>query len=105
MDDEPGLTCVRRCQGLDLAQIYKSKLEAWGIPVLLKYESAGPTFGITVDGLGEVRVFVPETYAAEAEALLADVIEDEEVVAGQDLGGAEARSEEDMEAQQPSVTP
>jgi hypothetical protein len=74
---ESDMACVRICQGLDLAQIYKSKLEAMNIPVLLKYESAGLIFGITVDGLGRVRVMVPQNYADEAEALLADLTEDE----------------------------
>ena len=75
MTEEPELVCVRACQGWDLAQIFKSKLEAAGIPVLLQYESAGLVFGITVDGLGEVRVMVPATEAAEAEALLTDIDE------------------------------
>lgn len=77
MDRPPTLVCVRRCQGMDLAQIYKSKLEAMEIPVLLRYESAGLVFGITVDGLGEVQVMVPEPYAEEAEALLADLPADD----------------------------
>lgn len=71
--EEPKLVCVRVCQGVDVAHIYKSKLEALDIPVLLQYEALGPVFGITVDGLGEVRILVPEPYAAEAEALLADL--------------------------------
>jgi hypothetical protein len=70
MSEEPELVRVYTCQGWDVAQIYKSKLEAAGIPVLLKYESAGLVYGITVDGLGAVRVMVPERYASEAEALL-----------------------------------
>ncbi len=73
MAEEPDLVCVRTCQGWHLAQIYKSKLEAAGIPVLLKYESAGLVFGITVDGLGEVRVLVPEILADDARALLEDM--------------------------------
>jgi hypothetical protein len=77
MDHEPELTCVRLCQGIDLAQIYRAKLEAVGIPVLLKYESAGPIYGITIDGLGQVRVLVPSEYAADAEALLTDLLDDE----------------------------
>jgi hypothetical protein len=77
MAEEPRLICVRTCQGLDVAQIYKSKLEALEIPVLLRYESAGLVYGITVDGLGQVRVMVPEPYAAEAKALLADFTDDE----------------------------
>jgi hypothetical protein len=72
MTTAPDLACVRICHGLDLAQIYKSKLEAMGIPVLLRYESAGLVYGITVDGLGEVRVMVPRPYADEATALLED---------------------------------
>lgn len=77
MTTEPTLVCVRTCQGLDLAQIYKSKLEAMEIPVLLKYESAGLVYGITVDGLGAVRIMVPEPYADEAKVLLADLLDDE----------------------------
>jgi hypothetical protein len=73
MPEEPRLVCVRTCQGWDLAQIFKTKLEAAAIPVLLKYESAGLIFGLTVDGLGEVRLMVPEDCAAEAEALLVDL--------------------------------
>jgi hypothetical protein len=73
MTDEPKLVSVRTCHGMDLAQIYKSKLEAAEIPVLLKYEAAGLVFGITVDGLGEVRVMVPEAFADEAVSLLQDV--------------------------------
>jgi hypothetical protein len=73
MTEDPRLTCVRTCQGLDVAQIYRSKLEAMEIPVLLQYESAGVIYGITVDGLGAVRVMVPAQYADEAMALLADL--------------------------------
>ncbi len=75
MTKEPKLVCVRTCQGYDLAQIYKSKLQAVGIPVLLKYEAAGLVFGLTVDGLGQVRVMVPAEYAAEATDLLRDMEE------------------------------
>jgi hypothetical protein len=57
---------------LDVAEIYRAKLEAMGIPVLLEYDSAARLFGLTVDGLGEVRIMVPESHAAEAEALLSE---------------------------------
>ena len=70
MAEEHELICVHSCQGWDLAQIFRSKLEAAGIPVLLKYDSATLVFGITVDSLGEVRIMVPQAYASEAEALL-----------------------------------
>ncbi len=77
MFQDPKLVCVRSCQGLDLAQIYKSKLEAHGIPVLLKYEAVGRVYGLTVDGMGRVRIMVPENYAQEAADLIADRDENE----------------------------
>ena len=73
MSEAEDLVCVRTCQGWHVAQIYKSKLEAAGLPVLLKYEALGLVYGITVDGLGRVSVMVPRAYATEAEALLEDV--------------------------------
>ena len=78
MAEIPDLVCVRRCQGLLLAELYRSKLEAWGIPVLLSYESAGPVIGITLDGLGEVALMVPAAFADEAVALLDEVQEPDE---------------------------
>ena len=38
-----------------------SHLESEEIPVLLRYESAGEVFGITVNGLGKVDILVPKT--------------------------------------------
>ncbi len=52
------------------AQIIKGRLESEGIPVLLSYESAGVVYGITMDGIGEVRVMVPESLEEEARAIL-----------------------------------
>jgi hypothetical protein len=52
------------------AQIIKGRLESEGIPVLLNYESAGLVYGITVDGLGEVKVMVPKHLADEAKEIL-----------------------------------
>jgi len=57
-------------QGLPEAHVIQAKLEQAGIPALLRYESAGPVIGITVDGLGEVHVQVPARYAEEARALI-----------------------------------
>jgi hypothetical protein len=74
---EPNLVSVRTCQGLLLGEMYKSKLEAMGIPVLLKYDAAGPVFGITVDGLGKVRILVPSELADEARSLLDDLSDEE----------------------------
>jgi len=52
------------------AQIIKGRLESEGIPVLLSYESAGLIYGITIDGLGEVKIMVPKHLAEEAKEIL-----------------------------------
>jgi hypothetical protein len=52
------------------AQIIKGRLESEGIPVLLSYESAGLVYGLTIDGLGEVKIMVPKHLAEEAREIL-----------------------------------
>ncbi len=52
------------------AEIIKSKLESFQIPVLLKFESAGHIFGITMNGLGRVRIMVPVQFLDEARKVL-----------------------------------
>jgi hypothetical protein len=72
-DDEsrhPGLAVVCVAYGLPRAHVIKAKLESVGIPVLLDYESAGPIFGITINGMGAVRILVPSKRADEARALI-----------------------------------
>jgi hypothetical protein len=64
--------------GLLRAEIIKSKLEVNDIPVLLQYESLGPVMGLTLDGLGEVRVLVPADKAEIARALLEEAQEDDD---------------------------
>lgn len=64
------LRTVYTAQGHLVAEMIKGKLESVGIPVLLDYESIGRVYGITVDGLGEVRVMVPQELAEEALELL-----------------------------------
>jgi hypothetical protein len=73
--DKPGLITVYTALGQLQAHVIKTKLESAGIAALLDYESAGVVLGITVDGLGEVPVMVPENLAEEARALL---VEEEE---------------------------
>lgn len=69
------LVTVYRSQGILGAEVVKAKLEAAGIPALLKYESAGLVLGLTVDGLGQVEVQVTADREAEAMALIADEAE------------------------------
>ena len=70
MKKELKLETVAVTSGMLPAQVLKSKLESAGIPVLLSYESAGLIFGVTVDGLGAVKVQVPAEMADEARALI-----------------------------------
>ena len=86
---DPGLRTVFTSQGHMAAQVAKSKLECAGIPAILSYDTTSLLFGLTVDGLGEVRVMVPEACAEEAGRVLAEV-ESTEPQAG-DEGQAEAR--------------
>ena len=64
------LSVVHVEQGLTRAHVVKGYLEEHGIPVVLQYESAGPAIGITLDGLGEVRLLVPTRLAKWARRLL-----------------------------------
>jgi len=70
MPEEAQLVTVCVARQLE-AHVIKGRLESEGIPVLLSYESVGPVFGITVDGMGEVRVMVPEALEREARLILA----------------------------------
>jgi hypothetical protein len=63
------LVTVRTAKYME-AQIIKGRLESEGIPVLLSYESAGLIYGLTVDGLGEVKIMVPQRLAEEAKEIL-----------------------------------
>jgi type 1 glutamine amidotransferase len=60
---------VHTAQGQLQAHVIKGKLESEGIPVLLQYESQ--VFAVTVDGLGEVRIMVPEHLANKAREIIA----------------------------------
>ena len=73
----PGLTLVHRAAGMLQAEVVKGQLETAGIPVMLDYESLGRVFGLTVDGLGEVRVLVPDEQAEDARQLLKASASDE----------------------------
>ena len=70
--------CVYRANGQWEANVVKSRLESEGIPVVLQYESLGLVFGMTVDGLGEVKVMVPEQLESEARAILREAEHSEE---------------------------
>jgi len=48
------------------AHIIKGRLESVGIPALLKYEAIGRVYGLTVDGIGNVELLVPEDLKEQA---------------------------------------
>ena len=48
------------------AEIIKGRLQVEGILAILKYESIGSVYGLTVNGLGQVKVQVPVKYADRA---------------------------------------
>jgi hypothetical protein len=66
-------TCVRHVNGDIEAQQVKSFLEAHGIPCELRGESLRMTHGFTLDGLGVVRICVPESMVERAKELLGQV--------------------------------
>jgi len=57
-------------QGRLAAEVIRAKLESFGIPAILQYDSALAVCPVTVDGLGEVRVLVPEPLADEARRVI-----------------------------------
>ncbi len=65
-----GLVTLCTVQGELQANVIKGHLESEGIPCLLKYESVGKVFGLTVDGLAEVKVLVPGEFAEEARGIV-----------------------------------
>lgn len=69
--DENGLVELVTVEGGLEADIVKSKLESFSIPALLRYEAAGRIFGITMDGLGKVKILVPRELLEEARQVLA----------------------------------
>jgi hypothetical protein len=70
------LCTVYEAQGMLEAEVIKGKLEAAGIPVLLKYQSTGLVFGLTVGGEGRVDIQVPEELGDQAEALITEGAEE-----------------------------
>ena len=71
LSEETRLITVYVASGQPEAQIIKGRLEIEGIPAMLRYESAGIVYGLTIDGLGQVEVQVPSTLAEEARQVLA----------------------------------
>jgi hypothetical protein len=71
LSEETGLTTVYIANGQPEAEIVKGRLENEGIPAMLRYESAGVVYGLTINGLGQVQVQVPSSLAQHAREILA----------------------------------
>ena len=67
---EASFVTVFYSQGPLAAEVAKSKLEANGIPAILRYQSVGRVFALTVDGLGLVKVQVDAADAERARDIL-----------------------------------
>ena len=52
------------------AEAIMTALRGRGIPVRSQGEALGAIYGLTLDGLGEVTLFVPEEYLDEARSIL-----------------------------------
>jgi len=64
---------IRVVEGFLEGEIIKAKLESFNIPCMLKEESARRLFGLTLNGLGKVRVMIPKGYEGKAEELLKEL--------------------------------
>jgi len=69
-DENTKLVTVYHAQGMLRAMVVRGALESAGIPVMLSYESVGPVIGLTVDGIGRVKIRVPANWEQEACDLL-----------------------------------
>jgi hypothetical protein len=63
---------VLRVQGHINAEPILAALRANGIPARMLGEALGTVYGLTLDGIGEVAILVPDRYAERARELLAD---------------------------------
>ena len=70
MDTKEKLVTVYRACGQPEAEIVRGRLEIEGILALLKYESIGSVYGLTVDGLGQVEVQVPARFVDRAREII-----------------------------------
>jgi hypothetical protein len=73
MTEKSNFEVIKIVQGELSANVIKAHLESEGIPVYLKYESAGIIYGITADGIGEVRILVPHQFVDEARKIIEPV--------------------------------
>jgi hypothetical protein len=79
MDDE-NWDGAHISSGMINAKIISGRLETKGIPVKLQYEAVGVLYGLTVDGLGAVKVLVPEEYIDRALEVINDRYDEADIM-------------------------
>ncbi len=70
MNNQLKMIEVYKAKGDLEAQVIKGLLESYGIPCLLQSHAASSVHPFAIDGLGEVRIMVPEKAADEAKRLI-----------------------------------
>jgi hypothetical protein len=71
MTQQPGEVELMRVPGGINAESIVTALQGRGIPSRRQGEILGAIYGLTLDGLGEVSIYVPQEYLEEAKAILA----------------------------------
>jgi len=66
-----GWTVIRYARSETEAGIIKGLMESAGIPAIIRQEAIGKVYRLTVNGLGEIKILVPEIHREEAEKILA----------------------------------
>jgi len=77
--EENNWQVIHATSGVIKARIIEGRLVSEGIPVRLQYEPIGEIYAITVDGLGEVQILVPEQWVGHALRVLAKDYSEEEL--------------------------
>lgn len=67
---KPRFVVVCTVQGEATANVIKGHLESEGVMAILQYESVSRVYGLTADGLGAVKVLVPEELAEQAKQII-----------------------------------
>ena len=70
---------VATASGMVKAEIIAGRLASEGIPTEFRYETAGRIYGITIDGLGEVRILVPAKEWGRAREILSRSYDEDEL--------------------------
>jgi len=76
-DTSQHLMTVFSSQGFLPAEVVKNKLEASGIPAILRYQAISRVIAVTVDGIGLVEVLVTQADYQRALEIIAPVTDEE----------------------------